>query len=512
LLKFRLCQKAMRVPPTISLFKPILAAIALCAWLCLLLPSLDRNRLQDVDELWHARTAQIAAVDGHWWPLMLDGRPFFEKPPLVLWLAGATAKASGQPQAAWPYRLWNTLGAALLLGSLIVLGFWADRFWGVLGATAWLALQGDFIFHSRFFSMDTPFLGLAFAGVACLALAVERGPRSKVWVAAGLLLALAFWCKSWFVLALAPALAGALWLTVPAGQRQKPAVKLLAPLAVAILAWLALYTAWSGNGFLRQEWQANIAGRLAWGQTGGNPLEYYLSWAQRSAPAVLVLVLMLPLGLWPRRSADPRQAFIQVFAWALSASWLIGLLLVQVPTINYLLPLEAALALSLGLGLTENESTSVQGLLALGLLLASVAMQRWGPAWIYLALGGLLGLSLAWMRQRPGPRHPAGWLLKISALLLLCLQVPDAVGLCARPLDSHRELAALLLAHEPAKAGDPLWAVGIPSRAVDFYSHYQVHHVDSLAAVPAGQAMLYLGAKGLSFVPASENSQPLRHP
>jgi 4-amino-4-deoxy-L-arabinose transferase-like glycosyltransferase len=501
----------MRVPPTISLFKSILAATALCAWLCLLLPSLDRNRLQDVDELWHARTAQSAAVDGHWWPLMLDGRPFFEKPPLVLWLAGATAKISQQPQAAWPYRLWNTLGTALLLGSLIFLGFWAGSYWGVLWATAWLALQGDFVFHSRFFSMDTPFLGLAFAGVACLAVAADRGPKSKAWIAAGFLLALAFWCKSWFVLALAPALAGALWLTVPAGQRLKPAAKLLGPLILAILAWLALYTAWSGNGFLRQEWQANIAGRLAWGQTGGNPLGYYLSWAQRSAPALLVLALMLPLGLWPRRSPDSRKTFIRVFAWVLSVSWLIGLRLVQVPTINYLLPLEAALALSLGLGLAEDESVAVQGLLAAGLLLAAVAMQRWGAAWIYLALGALLGLGLAWLRQRPGPRHPAGWLLKICALLLLLLQVPDAVGLCARPFDSHRELAALLQAHEPAKVGDTLWAVEIPSRAVDFYSHYQVRHVESLAAVPAGQAMIYFGAKGFTFVPASGNSQPLRH-
>ena len=101
----------MRKSPIISSFQVAVAGLGLALWLGLLLPSLDRNRLQDVDELWHAMPAQNAVLHGDWWPLQLDGRTFFEKPPLMPWLVAATVTLSGQPRASWPYRLWTASSA-----------------------------------------------------------------------------------------------------------------------------------------------------------------------------------------------------------------------------------------------------------------------------------------------------------------------------------------------------------------------------------------------------------------
>ncbi len=495
----------MQSRPSISLSNLAAAGLGLALWLGLLLPSLERSRLQDVDELWHARTAQGAALEGHWWPLMLDGRPFYDKPPLLPWLAAVVATVSGQPRAAWPYRLCNTLGGALCLTCIIGLGALAGRFWGGLYAAALLGLQGDFVFHSRFFSMDTPWLGLSFLAAACAAWALSSG-RREAWTLAGASLAVAFWCKSWFVLALAPAFGLAIWAAVPAGERAKILGRLSWPLGLAMVAWLALYTSWSGPGFLRQEWQGNLWGRLHPAAAPGAAahLGFYLDWALRSAPAMLVLALPVTLGwgLTDLRQGPPSAVFVRVFAGTLAFSWLAGLALVPAETINYLLPLEAALALGLGLALFDPASLTRQRWLSIALLLAAWAMGRGTPAWTLWWAGGALGLALAWTHWWPAATAPKAGSLVAVALLLLALQVPDAVGLCTRPLDAHRHLAALLLASPPEKAGETLWAVQIPTRAVEFYSSYNVLHVQTLSQALPGEAVLYESADGaLHLVP-----------
>jgi len=496
----------MRDSRTNSLTRVLVAGLVLALWLGLLLPSLDRSRLQNVDELWHARAAQAATLDGHWWPLVLDGRPFFEKPPLVLWLAAATAKASGQPFAAWPYRLWNTLGGALALAAILGLGALAGRFWGGVFAAVLLGLQGDFVYHSRFFTMDTPFLGLGLLAALGMAAALGVEKRAGLWWLAGLSLALAFWCKSWFVLALAPALGAALLSALPEGQRLPALGRLALPLLLAVLAWLALYTAWSGLGFLKQEWHDNLLGRLqgsgnAW--TWSGHWDFYEDWVQRAAPAMLPLFLGVPLGLWPRRQDSAAVNFIRVFAWVLPLSWLLGLALVHGETLNYVLPLEAGLALCLGLGLGDPQPPSARAALAALLLLSALSIGKQVPDGLAFIGGGALGLVIAWSRWR-GDKLPAqrDWILAAAAGLLLFMLCPDAVGLCLRPLDAHRVLAPFLLAHEPERPGETLWAVDVPTWGVDFYTRYHVLHVKTLAEAKPGEAVLINGPQGLRLIPA----------
>src|ERR1700747_1416431 len=85
-----------------------LAFLAAGLFLALVLPTLSKNRLMDVDELTHAGAALEASRDGHWLPLTVGGKPWLEKPPLLPWLAALNLKAGFGPETA--VRLWPGLG------------------------------------------------------------------------------------------------------------------------------------------------------------------------------------------------------------------------------------------------------------------------------------------------------------------------------------------------------------------------------------------------------------------
>lgn len=483
-------------------------ALMVLVWLALLLASLERPLMQDVDEVLYARVAQSAALHGEWWPLQLEGRPFYEKPPWLPWLAGATAKLSGQPYAAWPYRMWTAMGAALGLASLLALGALLKRPWAGVFAAGLLALQGDWILHARFFTFDAPFVGWSLAAAAAGVWAAQ-GAVARWWLP-GLGLALAAASKSWFVLGLVPAWAFSL-RALPPSQRRAVAVRLAIPPLLALGLWAALYATWHGWGFFQQEWQHNLFGRLL-GRSNETDLEghaaFYLKWAQRSAPALLPLLLAGLLGMRPWGREQGPEAWARSLAWAWAASWLLGLAVVRAETINYLLPLEAALCLLLGLGLDRRLGAPRDRGLAVGLLLAALAAGGHGPAWMWLALGVPLGF---WWRQglnaspQAQPRIPWRW--AASVLLLLAL-LPDVWRLLRRPLDPHRQLWQLLQDNPPRYPAEPLVVVGGSTPVVEFYARHQVRRLDALPAKRPAEAALVQTVNGWQFYPALERGRP----
>lgn len=475
--------------------RPLVLALGVLAlWLCLALPSLERSRLEDVDELTGARVAQSAVLQGAWWPLKLDGRVFFEKPPLMLWMAALTVKASGQPRAAWPYRLWTCLGAGMSLAAMAYIGALLGRPGAGLIAALALALQGDFLFHARFFTFDTPFLACLLASLA-LALKAQASPGWGGWWRSGLMLALAVWFKSWFVLAALPAYAFALALAPPRVGRPAAFLALGLPPALALLAWLAVYVQWMGLDFLREEWAVNLAGRALGKTTQMDPEghgAYYLKWAVESAPSLLPWILAIPLGLASfGRGAQGSRRFFWVWIWAFCFSWLLGLSLLRAETINYALPLEAGLCLAAALASREalRRPFLLAGLLALSLL---AALRVWDPL-ISLGLGAVMGLI--WMlvsgRGNGGRTHgPFAAVPVALGLLLAAVLVPAAWALLYRPRDPSRQLADLLLAQPAAYPGESLKVLGPPTQAIDFYSSYRVERLDAVPGKRPKEATL----------------------
>src|SRR5665213_392032 len=488
----------------------------LFVWLAFLVPSLDKSRMQEVDELTHARVAQAAALNGHWCPLMLDGRVFYEKPPLLLWLAGATAKFSGRPYDSWPYRIWPCLGAGLALACLILIGRLVRRPWVGVVALVGLALQGDFIYHARFFTFDTPFIACMLASLVFSLRAVRRGHPGD-WGWAGLALGLAVAFKSWFVLALIPAYVCAVFAHVPRSQRLKTAWALGMPPLVVLLFWILLYVCWNGLGFLSEEWSNNLMGRIAGKNFTLDPdghAAFYLNWAAWTAPALLPWVLAIPLTLVP--SGLPRSgamdvdgrvlAFLRTWTCAFIVSWLLGLVLVRAETMNYVLPLEAALCL--GAGLTMDAGFRMKrGWVGTVLVAASVlaTLRVWAPVWS-LGVGALLGLTWLFLGQAKESKSKAlAWAPSLSVVLglgLAGLLAREALGFLNSPLDPNRILAELLLAHPAASNGEKLWFQSAPTQAPNFYSSYQVQQLDSLPQRRPVEASLVKIRGGWIFFPA----------
>jgi len=489
----------------------------LVVWMACVLPSLDRTRLQDVDELTHARVAQAAALQGQWWPLQLDGRNFYEKPPVLLWLAGATAKFSGRPLEAWPYRAWTCLAAGFSLFFMACLGSLVGApLAGFLAALA-LALQGDFIFHARFFTFDTPFLAAVLASLV-LSLRAARSQNFWDWCWAGLALAAAAAFKSWFVLALVPAYAVSVGWALPRSGRVRTLAALMVPPLTMLAVWLGLYVYWNGWQFLREEWSANMLGRALGHVNEADPeghAAFYLKWTSRTAPALLPWVLAVPLGMLPsKRPAHGLAAnnsllnFARIWVWAFCLSWILGLALVRAETINYVLPLEAGLCLALGLELVHGQSLGHRWL-QIGLLTASGAAvaKLWDPFWSF-GLGALWGLLWFRLERGQGNVLTAGAEIRLRRLVwvfgfgLMGFAVPSAFGLVTKPLDPTRQVADLLLAHPARIGGERLWVIGGATQAIAFYSAYQVRWLGALPTRRPPEATLVETRAGWIFYPA----------
>jgi 4-amino-4-deoxy-L-arabinose transferase-like glycosyltransferase len=491
----------------------------LCLWLALVVPSLDKSRMQEIDELTHARVAQAAALDGAWWPLELDGGVFYEKPPLLLWLAGATAKLSGRPYDAWPYRLWTCLGAGVALACLALIGGLLERPWVGICAAAWLALQGDFIYHARFFTFDTPFVACFLAALA-FSLRAVRGERGADWWWAGAALGLAAAFKSWFILTLVAPYACALFLHVPRPQRKRAFWALTVPPVGMLLLWILLYVRWDGWAFLTEEWSVNLLGRTAgtgWPMDPAGHAAHYLNWAALTSPAILPWALAAPLtlatcvdyGSRPEtsRAKDRTWDFALTWTWVFSLCYLLGMATVKAETLNYAVPLEASLCLAVGLTLGMDLGTG-RDLLRTCLLAASVlaSLRLWAPFWS-LGLGAALGLLwLVWGRQaQEGPSKRRLWTSALNlglGLGLVALLGREAFGLLTRPRDANASIAELLLAHPAQGQGETLWVIPGGIQAPGFYSSYAVRFRDSLPLRRPAEACLVKTRGGWAFFPA----------
>src|SRR5205814_641817 len=166
--------------------------------------------------------------------LYLAGQPFFDKPPLVVWLAALAFKLFGV--STWSARL---PGVALGIAACLVLwrlgAFLFDERVG-LAAGAILALTPGFVRFGSTLLLDTALALGALAGLLATARAFARGGNGLWW--AGVWFGVAFLGKGALALG-ASAVLAAYWLATP-GDRRPP----LGALVVAGLAFLAVVLPW----------------------------------------------------------------------------------------------------------------------------------------------------------------------------------------------------------------------------------------------------------------------------
>ena len=335
------------------------------------------------DPVIYAAVAKSMLVRGEWTTLYLAGQPFFDKPPLVVWLAALAFKLFGV--STWSARL---PGVALGIAACLVLwrlgAFLFDERVG-LAAGAILALTPGFVRFGSTLLLDTALALGALAGLLATARAFARGGRG-LWQA-GVWFGVAFLGKGALALG-APAVLAVCWLAAPGDRRPPLRAPVLAALAffAVVLPW-HLYEAWVWGWPFVRGYLYDVSGKM------GEP--------SRAAVYLRALVITtlpwLPLaavGAWRSwRGGERGDGLRLLTVWTLVAYGFLFAAAKHSP--RYLMLLHPALALWAALALRP-------------LLPAPRTLGLWTTA--------AAGLAWAVMLVWPYPLHPGGTGAAVTAL------------------------------------------------------------------------------------------------
>ncbi len=316
-----------------------------------------------VDTGWYGAIAHqgftnaIESAGGSLWRLEhADGQPFFNKPPLGLWLGGLFLAPLGKTVVA--ARLGAVLGACCCVLLTTAIG---RRLGGArMGMFAGLfcATSIEFVRHARSFSLDI-WLALFLLGALACAIEAERrarrdSGRAGAWVlTAGGCIGLALMVKPLIGLLAVPAIGA--WLVWMGRARLTlwlfPA--LLASVLVAGPWHLAMWLT-DGEGFSSTYFGAQIGSRLGGsGEAAGviranegasSPWYYLVVVATKGWPWIPLVLLALVATLRGKFADNERSAMRLVLVW--TVLWLVALSLVGDKRPRYMLPVYPVWALA----------------------------------------------------------------------------------------------------------------------------------------------------------------------
>ena len=124
--------------------------------LALLLPGLGDAPYDDPGEGQHAEIAREILASGDWLTLRLNGVRYFDKPPLLYWLAAGAFAVLGDGE--WAARLAPLAGAVLAAAATALLGARLLGPWAGLGAAGALLSSALFVVFGRYVRPETLFV------------------------------------------------------------------------------------------------------------------------------------------------------------------------------------------------------------------------------------------------------------------------------------------------------------------------------------------------------------------
>ncbi len=325
--------------------------------LSITVPFLHRGDWKRTDSGKYGAIGVQAWRTGNLWTLQAEpGHPYFNKPPLAIWIHGLSLRVLGVH--AWGARLPSLLTALGCLAVTIAMmrrwtGDWAAVWIGIV-----LALSYDFFRRTRAVSLDLWqlfFLLLAMWAIAHASGVVDRARwrRGLGFALAGVPLGLGLLCKPLAASLFIP-LAGT-WL---AWTRGWPAATWLAAtlvVAVAVAApWHLSMYALHGDLFLEQYFGQQVAARAAGDLTAApfdaKPLWYYAThFASTHWPWLACVVLAL--GSWWRAGRLSQRGEAERWALVWTLGWLVALSAFADRRDRYAIPVMPSMAALAGLWL-----------------------------------------------------------------------------------------------------------------------------------------------------------------
>jgi 4-amino-4-deoxy-L-arabinose transferase-like glycosyltransferase len=239
--------------------------------------------LFDWDELIYASLARHMLVTGHWWELVINGSPFWEKPPLFFWLQSLGFLLFGISEAS--ARLPNAIAGGMMVALVVwqgsrLSGSLFGWLWGLLLSTGWLpllfaktglidpvlnlamlaALLALFEYEEKIILRRARISAIPLQGVFYRVLANQPDSPSCLLLRAGLYLGLATLAKGPLGSGLPLVIWGGykLWHRQPLVQ-YRDIIFILFVTSSVVLSWIGLETLLQGSNFLpefvRYQWR-----------------------------------------------------------------------------------------------------------------------------------------------------------------------------------------------------------------------------------------------------------------
>lgn len=356
-------------------------ALPVVLLLCLTLPHLDQGDFRS-DTGWYSAIGLQAWRTGQFWTLMGEpGQPYFNKPPLALWIHGLVLHVMGPSLIA--ARL-PTIAAAC--GCVALTASIGARLGGRrAGMWSGVALAGSIEFFRRAREISLDMWQLAFMLAAAWLVVRAAGSRRRAaWAAlAGVPIGLALLTKPLVGLA-ALVLLGA-WVACRERWRALGWLVAAAPIAVLIAGpWHIGMAAIHGEAFIAQYFGAQVADRAAGAvmeaQASSTPWWFYL---EQIASGGWPWILFAGLGAAAWAKGRTGRGRMVAFAAIWGAGWLVVLSVFPDRRDRYSLPYHPAIAMMAGLWLGRDSLAP--------LARARRTLERWGavaaiPTAILLAI------------------------------------------------------------------------------------------------------------------------------
>lgn len=337
--------------------------------------------LFDFNEGLYVQAAREMYLRGDWVTASANGIPFFDKPPLVLWLAVLSFRLFGVTEfaARLPVAVAGT--GIVMMTWLFARSTFGSRAAVVAAAAA--ALSPLMLVTSRQMTMDTLQTFWFAAAMFCLFSALNGRPQIRSWSAAGFWTSCAFAFLAKSVPGLFPIAAAAIYALSRNRWHIRPALSDLASLrpalgvtlmAALILPWhVAAYRAW-GPYFVQAYWSHHIGLLTAGDFNHSQPFWFNvpLLLAGLFPWSVYLIVALFARG----RGSGPGPTESCLFARVWLITVFVLFTLMRSKLISYLLPLYPAAAL----------------LVANWIVSADRAAKPLSVRWATVAVGALMGL------------------------------------------------------------------------------------------------------------------------